>query len=77
VSQNTKFGIWHGLLNEAMPERIIDYTYSMALYQTAAVVWAQGETYVAQYPLGDVDLTKLYEQAIMLATLKGIKNQDE
>ena len=60
-----------------MPERNIDYAYSIALYQTAAVVWAEGRTYVAQYPLGDVDLTKLYDQTIMLATLKNLKNQDE
>jgi hypothetical protein len=60
-----------------MPERNIDYSYSIALYQTAAVVWAEERTYVGQYPLGDVDLTKLYDQTIMLATLKNLKNQDE
>jgi len=60
-----------------MPERNIDYDYSLALYQTAAVVWAQGQTYTVNCALGPVDLTKLYDQTIMLATLQGIKNQDE
>jgi len=74
MSQSTKFGIWHSLITEAMPERNIDYSYSMSLYQTAAVVWAEGKTYTANCALGPVDLTKLYDQAIMLATLKGIND---
>jgi len=71
MSQNTKFEIWHGLITEAMPERNIDYAHSMNLYQLAAMVWAEGKTYTANFAPVPVDLTKLYDQAIMLATLKG------
>ena len=73
MSESAKFAEWHSLLTEAMPHLNVDYQYSRALYQTAAVCWGMGQTYQSTWP--PVNLTKLYEQAIMLATLKGTHNE--
>lgn len=72
MSLNTNFEIWNTLLTEAVPDRIISYEYSKALFETAAACYGTGQKYYARTALGDVDLTNLFDQYIMLKKLKGL-----
>lgn len=62
--------LWHQLVTESVWWRKYSIDESFDLYQRAAVAWGMGTEYYAQGP-DTVNLTKLFEQYKLLATLKG------
>lgn len=71
------FELWHGLLVETVPWQNISEEMSYDILQRTIVAWYQDEKYFLQSGSDRVDLTKLYEQYKLLATLKGTSYEKE
>ena len=62
---------WHGVLQDAMWWEDLHPDLAILLYKYARKAHHEGLTYHIKDPAGgDVDLTKIYEQFKLLATLK-------
>lgn len=64
------FPLWKQLLSEAVYWQEIDDGYAFDVFQRTSAAWGLGDQYFMQ-GVDNVDLTKLYEQYRLLATIKG------
>ena len=63
--------LWTRLLNEAVYWQNIDDIHALQMYQSVVVAWGMSDTRLYAQGPERVDLTKVYEQYKLLATIKG------
>jgi hypothetical protein len=62
---------WHSVLQDAIYWQDLHPDYAILLYKNVRRAYLDGLTYHVKDPVGgEIDLTKIYEQFKMLATLR-------
>ena len=71
MNLNINLSDWHGVLQDAMRWENLHPDRAILLYQYTKRAYDEGLTYYVNDPGGkQVDLTKIYEQFKLLATLR-------
>lgn len=71
------FDLWYRLLKDAVYWQDISGEMAVDIYRRTAVAWGSNQNYYLQSGPEHVDLTKLYEQCILIETLKGNNHEKE
>ena len=71
MNQNISLNDWHGVLQDAMWWEDLHPDHAIMLYKYTRMAYNEGLKYYVRGPCsGEVELTKIYEQFILLATLR-------